>query len=757
MPTPPTTSNHDLPLVPPLGDANASDFEDVWGSILNDDGWSVLDEKLIVRDTLANTGNYTPYTGALYWATDSGKPVLEGDGSSWDTISVEFADVVASLIDVDDVTAGTVTVSSAPVDPSDVARKQETDALQDQIDTLDTDKLDSVNYTPVTAVDGEVSVAAASVSGLDSAVDSNDSDISALQSNKLDSVNYTPETDTHDRYADSEAVNAIETTTQLSLSGTLSMGTNMVEFVDQNHYIQQGSGGVSGIDGPEIGGWKGVTLVGKENNEVLLKANSSGTVEIPSGGVDLTGDLTDGSTVIWDASEKSIESTLLSADSVSIAGRSVSLGGSTNIAHGDLTSISEDQHHTKSHDHSEADISAVTNAGLSNSSVTVAGNSISLGGSSAIAHADLSSVGTDNHHARDHDHSEQGVSTVGNQGLTNYQVTVAGNAVALGASTSIAHADLGSIGAGDHHAAHEHPGDQVATSNVDVGGYDITNVSDITGQYATHNFGGSSYNIDLTDSTVDARYRNTSGNSIIWFRESGNVEIPNGELSEQGDRIATRTWANNNLGGVSGDDPIPHPVYTTESDVPALDLADVVFVDGEGLYVEHNGTTLDSDPTPLQEHADTVDAHHIKYTDSEASNAAPVQTVNGETGAVTVDGFSGSHLDLTDIGTDDHHAKYTDSEAASAAPIQTVNGETGAVTVDGFSGSHLDLTDIGTDDHHAKYTDSEASSAAPIQTVNGETGDVLGEFNGHTVYISDTEPTGASQGDVWIDNSGAFN
>jgi len=62
----------------------------------------------------------------------------------------------------------------------------------------------------VSAVDGEVSVAAASVSGLDAAVDSNDTEISALQSNKLDASDYNPEVDTHSRYTDSEAITAVD-------------------------------------------------------------------------------------------------------------------------------------------------------------------------------------------------------------------------------------------------------------------------------------------------------------------------------------------------------------------------------------------------------------------------------------------------------------------------------------------------------------------------------------------------------------------
>lgn len=74
----------------------------------------------------------------------------------------------------------------------------------------------------------------------------------------------------------------------------------------------------------------------------------------------------------------------------------------------------------------------------------------------------------------DHDHSESAVSTVPNAGLTNSAVTVAGNSVSLGASTTVDLADLANAPhsalddapSGVHHAAHEHPGDQQATSDI---------------------------------------------------------------------------------------------------------------------------------------------------------------------------------------------------------------------------------------------------------------------------------------------------
>lgn len=81
------------------------------------------------------------------------------------------------------------------------------------------------------------------------------------------------------------------------------------------------------------------------------------------------------------------------------------------------------------------------------------------------------------------------------------------------------------------------------------------------------------------------------------------------------------------------------------------------------------------------------------------------------------------HSEITEKSSDDHHTRYQDGEA----PLQSVNGKTGDVTIGTFSGSHNDLSDVASDDHHAKYTDAEASSAAPVQTVDGKTGNVTSE------------------------------
>jgi len=88
-----------------------------------------------------------------------------------------------------------------------------------------------------------------------------------------------------------------------------------------------------------------------------------------------------------------------------------------------------------------------------------------------------------------------------------------------------------------------------------------------------------------------------------------------------------------------------------------------------------------------------------------------------------------------------------------------VNGETGNISISGFSGSHNDLTDIGSSDHHTRYSDSEAVSAVesanPLSLNNAI--ELHGtDGNSYKLFVGPDEPTNPSVGDIWIDNWEAF-
>ena len=209
-------------------------------------------------------------------------------------------------------------------------------------------------------------------------------------------------------------------------------------------------------------------------------------------------DLEDGSTTIWNHSGGYLEQSVLENTSVTVAGNSVSLGASTAVDHTDLSNIATDDHHTKYTDENAQDAvgtilgsnftydDANDNISLSSDTVTVSGNSVSLGGSVSVAHNDLSNISTSDHHSKTNSASElsdvsadsvtdahhvkytdesaqDAVGTILGSSftyndanntivLTSDTITVAGNSVSLGASTSINHNDLSNISSDDHHS-----------------------------------------------------------------------------------------------------------------------------------------------------------------------------------------------------------------------------------------------------------------------------------------------------------------
>ena len=104
---------------------------------------------------------------------------------------------------------------------------------------------------------------------------------------------------------------------------------------------------------------------------------------------------------------------------------------------------------------------------------------------------------------------------------------------------------------------------------------------------------------------------------------------------------------------------------------------------------------------------------------------APVDSVNGQTGTVVLGAADvGALPDTTVIPTDTsdltNTAGFVDAAgAAAAAPVQSVNGQTGEVTLT-IPTDTADLTNT------AGFVDAAgAAAAAPVQSVNGQTGAVV--------------------------------
>lgn len=531
---PPTTDNHDIPLIPAIGEQDAELYEDEWGTILNDDAWSKLDTKLIVRDTLSNQSNYTPYDGALFWATDNDEQLYVGTGTGWEVVSGGF----------DDLTINTASVATAPSTDTDVVRKLELDDLSTTVSGKADDQHGNTAHTEtyITSTD----IATVGETG-------DHSDLTSVLSDQHHSQDHDHTTADVSTVPNSGLTNSSVTVAgnTISLGGSSSVAHGDLNSVSSDqHHSQDHDHTTADVST--------VPNSGLTNSSITVAGNVvslGGSTGISHSDIDTVSadqhHAQDHDHTSTDVS--TIPNAGLLNNSLTVAGNNVSLGGSTGIGHADLTAISEDQHHSKDHDHTTTDVSTIPNSGLTNSSITVAGNAISLGGSSSIDHSDLTAVSSDQHHSEDHDHSTSNVSSIPNSGLTNHSITLAGVNISLGSSKTFGHDDLSSFSANDHHVAHEHPGDQAATSNIDVNENDVVSVSSISGTYATHSFTGSTYNIDLQDSTVDGRIRDSSTNTIAWFRNGGDVEVPNGGLYEQGSRVATKTYVDDNSGGIDAD------------------------------------------------------------------------------------------------------------------------------------------------------------------------------------------------------------
>ncbi len=141
---------------------------------------------------------------------------------------------------------------------------------------------------------------------------------------------------------------------------------------------------------------------------------------------------------------KDVDAADFSTNSLTVAGNSVSLGSSTAVDYIDLNDTGSSF--------------PIPNTDLSNSSVSIAGNSVALGGSTVVNHSDLSNIGTGDHHTRYSDEEAQDAvggilnadfnyDDAGNSiALASNSLTVAGNTAALGGSTAVQYIDLNDTG-----------------------------------------------------------------------------------------------------------------------------------------------------------------------------------------------------------------------------------------------------------------------------------------------------------------------
>ena len=532
----------------------------------------------------------------------SGTPHDHADPGDWDNDVTSTADSLSGLDSSTDshISAGNPHSDSASTsDISDIQSSSDVDHNDTEGGTSGTphDHADPGDW------DADVTTAASSLSGLDSQVDTNISDISSLDADKLDEVDYTPEDDTHDRYSDSEARSAVDGST-LDLSG--------IEVSDR-FAAGIGSSGRDAVYSFE-GNRDGATFY---MNEDYVESGGGFEFRIH----DDDSDFRNAIKVYPDDESVDVSNGELLEQGNRVATRTWTNSNFNNLeSHDDLIDVDSDDHHTRYSD-SEA-TSAVggstpwSNTDLENSTVTVAGNSVSLGGSTGVSHSDLSGISSDDHHSRYADSEARSAIESGNlsriDGVNSHRIRfdsdssyieitdhdnnrsdmVTGDLYVddLNGGTwlaGIVHSDLDGISSDDHHSRYSDSEARNAITDGTLTG-DFTSEISSNDVWTVRDGSGGDNDSPYTfrfDQPRNLRWWSDDYGTVFTVKHNGSVEFE-GTAYEDGDRVATRPW---------------------------------------------------------------VDSNFNDYT------------------------FSESHNDLSDISSDDHHSRYSDSEARSAVDGSTLS------------------------------------------------------------------------------------
>ena len=135
------------------------------------------------------------------------------------------------------------------------------------------------------------------------------------------------------------------------------------------------------------------------------------------------------------------------------------------------------------------------------------------------------------------------------------------------------------------------------------------------------------------------------------------------------------------------------------SDVTDINFGSLISVsdDGDGT-VTITGTDTEKTEDEIEDIVNGLlvsgNAITLTYNDTNGTLGVDVD----ESGISLANLGSRSHSDLSDAPADAHHSRYTDSEAETAINNDADHGST--ADHDYFSGSHNDLSDVGSTDHH---------------------------------------------------------
>ena len=214
------------------------------------------------------------------------------------------------------------------------------------------------------------------------------------------------------------------------------------------------------------------------------------------------------------------------------------------------------------------------------------------------------------------------------------------------------------------------------------------------------------------------------------------------ELSEEEQQTARTNIGLNSVIPTKTSDLENDSGFITESDIPVQSVngqtgnVEIEVPTATSQLINDSGFLTNADiPTKVSDLQN--DAGYIDAT--QAANAAPVQSVNGQTGNVSIavpekvsdlqndSGFI-TGINSSDVTTALGYTPYNSSnpsnyvnasQAAAAAPVQSVNGQTGTVNIT----IPTVPTNVSAFNNDANYI---TSAEAPVQSVNGQTGTVTG-------------------------------
>ena len=403
------------------------------------------------------------------------------------------------------------------------------------------------------------------------------------------------------------------------------------------------------------------------------------------------------------------------------------------LPHSELSGITTDDHHAKSHAHDGVD------------------------GSGTVAHADLTGITADDHHTKYTDAEAEAVAdtqiathaAIADAHHTKYTDAEAEAVADTQIATHAAIADA-------HHAKYT---DAEAEAVADT-------------QIATHAAISDAHHAKYTDGEAVAamgtlgdanplnhdRYTDAeavsataasyeAAGAIATHASDADAHHNQAHAIDGADHTASGLTAGHVLQATSpttiafGAPPAGTPASTV-TDETSWGVSAAVGTDTEYARQDHtHGSPVDPDVAgAISTHASDASAHHAKYTDAEAVAAVEATadyidlTDGGETALHSHAGGVTDHGALTGL-TDDDHTQYLLDKAsggvAAEVPTHTHANSANAGTV-----AHSALTGIGASDHHAKYTDAEARAAVAADESGIDHGSISGlSGDDHSQYL----------------------